>query len=182
MVLGSSTKLDPFSTSAIRDDSVESRGAILHLTGEVVVPEVAIVEFDGGRIRTRKEGCGPGVHLSAKGWNETKNAIFVSAASETSTCDPQPKPPACFLDASHVAITRSRNRCREEKVSGTNNRLCPPYQSWRKKFLRERSRGESLSMSMHDDPAFGNYDSNLIYCDRDRRLTTPPRGTQEINR
>ena len=26
-------------------------------------PQVAIIEFDGGRIRTRKEDCGPGVHL-----------------------------------------------------------------------------------------------------------------------
>ena len=33
------------------------------LTGEVPVPSVAIVEFDGGRIRTRKTGCGPGVSL-----------------------------------------------------------------------------------------------------------------------
>ena len=37
------------------------------LTGEVTGPEVAIVELDGGRIRTRKSGCGPGVHLDAKG-------------------------------------------------------------------------------------------------------------------
>ena len=73
------------------------------LTGEVPVPEVAIVEFDGGRIRTRKMDCGPGVHLAGKGWNETKNAIFVSATSTTSASDPQPNPPECFLDREHVA-------------------------------------------------------------------------------
>jgi len=73
------------------------------LTGEVPVPTLAIVEFDGGRIRTRKTDCGPGVHLDGKGWNETKNAIFVSATSETSEVDPQPEPPACFLDFEHVA-------------------------------------------------------------------------------
>ncbi len=73
------------------------------LTGEVTVPSLAIVEFDGGRIRTRKADCGPGVHLDGKGWNETKNAIFVSATSEASEVDPQPEPPACFLDANHVA-------------------------------------------------------------------------------
>jgi hypothetical protein len=73
------------------------------LTGEITVPTVAIVEFDGGRIRTRKPGCGPGVHLDAKGWNETKNAIFASATSETSETDPQPQPPTCFLDPEHVA-------------------------------------------------------------------------------
>lgn len=58
-----------------------------------IVPQVAIVSYDGGRIRTRMTGCGPGVHLNSKGWNETKNAIFVSAASETSQTDPEPEPP-----------------------------------------------------------------------------------------
>lgn len=48
------------------------------------MPSLAIVEFDGARIRTRKTGCGPGVHLENKDWNESKNAIFVSATSETS--------------------------------------------------------------------------------------------------
>lgn len=44
---------------------------------EVVVPEVAVVSCDGGRIRTREPGSGRGVHLSSeKGWRETKNASF----------------------------------------------------------------------------------------------------------
>lgn len=73
------------------------------ITGEIAVPSLAIVEFDGGRIRTRKTACGPGVHLEASGWNETKNAIFVSASSTASEVDPQPQPPRCFLDPDHVA-------------------------------------------------------------------------------
>jgi hypothetical protein len=83
------------------------------LTGEVTVPSVAIVQFDGGRIRTRKTGCGPGVHLDAKGWNETKNAIFISATSETSEVDPQPDPPACFLDADHVSKLTEKAKTKE---------------------------------------------------------------------
>lgn len=73
------------------------------LTGEVVAPQVAVVLNDGGRIRTRQMGCGPGVHLENKGWSETKNAAFISASSETSDVDPEPLPPACFLNAKHVA-------------------------------------------------------------------------------
>lgn len=73
------------------------------LTGEIVVPKLAIVLGDGGRIRTRQEGCGPGVHLENEGWNETKNAAFISAKSETSEVDPEPQPPPCFLSAEHVA-------------------------------------------------------------------------------
>lgn len=73
------------------------------LTGEALVPEVAVAAYDGGRIRTRRMDCGPGVHLNGQGWNETKNAILVSARSGTSEFDPQPDPPACFLSPPHVA-------------------------------------------------------------------------------
>ncbi len=83
------------------------------LNGQVTVPSLAIVEFDGGRIRTRKTGCGPGVHLDSKGWNETKNAIFVSATSETSEVDPQPEPPSCFLDPDHVAKLTEKAKTKE---------------------------------------------------------------------
>jgi hypothetical protein len=91
------------------------------LQGEATVPQVAIVEFDGGRIRTRKEGCGAGVQLTARGWNETKNAIFVSATSETSEVDPQPQPPACFLDAEHVAKLAEKAQIKE--TQGANDDL-----------------------------------------------------------
>ena len=91
------------------------------LTGEVLVPAVAIVEFDGGRIRTRKTGCGPGVHLDAKGWNESKNAMFASASSETSEVDPQPEPPDCFLDPDHVAKLTETGKIKEN--TGTDGSL-----------------------------------------------------------
>jgi hypothetical protein len=87
------------------------------LQGKVTVPSLAIVEFDGGRIRTRKPGCGPGVHLNSKGWNETKNAIFVSATSETSEVDPQPEPPSCFLDPDHVAKLTEKAKTKEKAGS-----------------------------------------------------------------
>lgn len=44
---------------------------------EAVVPDLAVVSCDGGRIRTREPGCGRGVCLSGdNGWRETKNASF----------------------------------------------------------------------------------------------------------
>lgn len=104
------------------------------LTGEVITPALAIVEFDGGRIRTRKTGLGPGVHLDAKGWNETKNAIFVSASSETSEVDPQPEPPACFLDPGHVAKLTEVAKIKEntgvdDSLSGKEEKPSEPRQS-----------------------------------------------------
>ncbi len=89
--------------------------SVLH--SKVTVPSLAVVEFDGGRIRTRKTGCGPGVHLTSKGWNETKNAIFVSATSETSEVDPQPEPPSCFLDPDHVVKLTEKAKTTEKTGS-----------------------------------------------------------------
>ena len=69
----------------------------------LVPPDLAVVECDGGRIRTREPGCGRGVHLAGKGWNETKVACLIRAQRKTFDTDPQPEPPDCFCDAAHVA-------------------------------------------------------------------------------
>jgi len=67
------------------------------------VPDLAVVECDGGRIRTREPGHGPGVHLSGEGWREDKNACLIRARRQTFTDDPQPEPPQCFCNLEHVA-------------------------------------------------------------------------------
>jgi len=66
-------------------------------------PELAVVECDGGRARTREPGHGRGVHLSGEGWRETKNACLIRAVRNTFADDPQPEPPACFCDPKHAA-------------------------------------------------------------------------------
>jgi hypothetical protein len=66
-------------------------------------PALAIVECDGGRIRTREPGNGPGVHHTTEGWRETKNACLIRAQRTVSQSDPEPEPPACFCDPQHVA-------------------------------------------------------------------------------
>jgi hypothetical protein len=66
-------------------------------------PELAVVECDGGRIRTREPGHGPGVHRPAEGGRETKNACLIRAARTVSEEDPQPEPPGCFGDPKPVA-------------------------------------------------------------------------------
>ena len=90
------------------------------IDGEPIVPEVAIVSYDGGRIRTRQTGQGPGVHLDGKGWNETKNAIFVRATSKTSETDPEPSPPKCFFDPAHVAKLTETAKSKETAASDEN--------------------------------------------------------------
>ena len=69
---------------------------------DVLVPDVAVVSCDGGRIRTRAQGCGPGVHDPA--WNETKNASFEKMTSTPiQTEDPCPELPDTFRQVAHVA-------------------------------------------------------------------------------
>ncbi len=66
-------------------------------------PNLAVVECDGGRIRTREPGNGPGVHGSGEGWRESKSACLIRAQRNMFDEDPQPEPPPCFCDSEHVA-------------------------------------------------------------------------------
>src|SRR5208283_1843128 len=66
-------------------------------------PNLAVVECDGGRIRTREPGHGPGVHGSGEGWRETKSACLIRGQRNTFDEDPQREPPQCFCDPEHVA-------------------------------------------------------------------------------
>ncbi len=64
-------------------------------------PAVVAVEVDGGRIHTRAEGQGPGVH--APHWKEDKIACLLTLASQEQAVDPHPEVPACFLQRQRVA-------------------------------------------------------------------------------
>src|SRR5437016_663448 len=63
-------------------------------------PEVVAVEVDGGRLRTREAGCGPGVHQAQN--KEDKVACLVGLHSEVQEQDPQPEPPQSFLEPRRV--------------------------------------------------------------------------------
>ena len=63
-------------------------------------PALAAVFCDGGRMRTRAEGGGHGVHEPH--WRETKNAAFHRMKSESYRSDPQPDLPECFRNQAYV--------------------------------------------------------------------------------
>jgi hypothetical protein len=63
-------------------------------------PQVAAVEVDGGRLRTRAAGCGPGVHEAEN--KEDKSACLVSLQSDRQEQDPQPEPPESFTQPRRV--------------------------------------------------------------------------------
>ena len=62
--------------------------------------DIACVEVDGGRMRTRASGEGRGVHDHA--WKETKVAAVWRMEGSSFDGDPHPEPPRCFLDQQHV--------------------------------------------------------------------------------
>ncbi len=63
-------------------------------------PALAVVEVDGGRLRIRQEGDGPGAHDAS--WREDKIAMLATAAITVSDADPEPELPACFRDRAYV--------------------------------------------------------------------------------
>jgi hypothetical protein len=58
--------------------------------------QLACVSADGGRMQTREDGGGPGVHVPH--WRETKNALFMRMKSHDFECDPHPDLPECFAN------------------------------------------------------------------------------------
>ena len=84
---------------ALRDAASGTGSALVQASAEP--PTLAVVQCDGGRIRTRQPGHGPGVH--DEGWRETKNACLLRMSHHRLDCDPQPELPAAFCDPGQVA-------------------------------------------------------------------------------
>jgi hypothetical protein len=81
---------------ARRRDDKAARQRRRELPARVATPpEGAAVEVDGGRLRTREVGCGPGVHQPQN--KEEKIACLVTLTSTVQEADPRPEPPPLFL-------------------------------------------------------------------------------------
>jgi hypothetical protein len=83
-----------------RDTKVEQRRRRELPVRVAATPEVVAVEVDGGHLRTREVGQGPGVHDQQN--KEDKVACLVTLRSQTYDSDPQPQPPASFLEPRRV--------------------------------------------------------------------------------
>jgi hypothetical protein len=83
-----------------RDDKVIQRRRRQLPERVATPPEVVAVEVDGGRLRTRAAGCGPGVHQAEN--KEDKIACLVSLQSERHEQDPKPEPPESFTQPRRV--------------------------------------------------------------------------------
>lgn len=87
--------------AALRDADVEAfeKGELEPRYHEA--PAVAVVQLDGGRAQIRTSDAGRGVHEAS--WTETKVANLATYTEVSFTVDPQPEPPAKFLDRNEVA-------------------------------------------------------------------------------
>jgi hypothetical protein len=83
-----------------RDDKAASQRRRQLPARVATPPEVVAVEVDGGRLRTRAAGGGPGVHQPQS--KEDKVACLVSLQSDRYGQDPQPEPPTSFTEPRRV--------------------------------------------------------------------------------
>jgi hypothetical protein len=85
-----------------RDRRVEAFGNKQASPEAPVVPRLAVVSVDGGRMNTRSEerGQGPGVHNPA--WREDKVASLLTMSTKSHDDDPHPELPRCFTKKKEV--------------------------------------------------------------------------------
>jgi hypothetical protein len=100
-------------------------------------PVVAAVMLDGGRYQTRAAGAGRGV--SGAGWRESKVACCQTYASRESNHDPQPQPPAKFLDRHRVTRLAAELRSRSGRSAGRTDKTAAPATPQRRRRSKKRS-------------------------------------------
>jgi hypothetical protein len=86
--------------AAARDAAAKARWHRALPPRETTAPAVVAVAVDGGRLRTRAAGRGPGVH-AAEG-KEDKVACLVTLTDVAQDADPCPEPPPSFVEPRRV--------------------------------------------------------------------------------
>jgi hypothetical protein len=99
--------------------------------------ELACVSNDGGRMQTRDEGAGLGVHNPH--WRETKNALFSRMKSRCFASDPHPELPPCFATREGVkgllpGVLQSNTPSAAEEISEPVKQVFFP-EDWRPERL-----------------------------------------------
>jgi hypothetical protein len=111
--------------AAVRDAKAHKR-LKRQLQPEVAAtPQVVAVEVDGGRLRTRASGCGPGVHQPEN--KEDKLACLATLGSQEYAVDPQPEPPPSFLQPRRIQrLVRQMGGAAGEEPAADEVPAAPP--------------------------------------------------------
>lgn len=103
-------------------------------------PAAAAVMLDGGRVQTRQEPSAPGV--TKPEWHEPKYGCFQTLDTPVREEDPQPDPPAKFVDpertpklVQQIQSVRSVTPAREESRKKRSRRQCRKHRPKRRRHL-----------------------------------------------
>lgn len=136
-----------------RDQEIEAFRKDELLCAYGTAPKAAAVMLDGGRVQTRAEESGRGVHDPK--WRETKVACCLSLATQEQAEDPQPEPPSKFLDPARVAPLVAG--IKTQRAGRGRASAAEPKQRRQKKRRRPASkkRVRTVVASMADSATFG---------------------------
>lgn len=132
----------------VRDAEVEKfRQSKLERAYREAPRGAAAVLLDGGRLQTRADDAGRGV--SEAGWRESKVACCLTLSTKVADADPQPEPPAKFLEPTTAARLASEMKRRSRPATSKEERTgakSSKRKRTRKKPLarRKRKRGGRL--------------------------------------
>ncbi len=175
-------------TERVGAEWAEARGAAVRAFREGKLardyrkaPAAAAVMLDGGRYQTRAAGAGRGVHDPS--WRETKVACCQTYTGVEYKADPQPRPPAKFLDREKVrrliasmAPRGSRGGGSGAKATARRRRPAPPRR-------RPRRLVRTVVATTQDNEAFGWQVAAEVHrrgLDRARRKACLGDGSQGI--
>jgi hypothetical protein len=144
-----------------RDEDVEKfRQRRLERTYKEPPRGAAVVMLDGGRVQTRAEDAGRGV--SDPGWRESKVACCLTLQTKAQGVDPQPEPPAKFLEPTNAARLASEVKRRSRPVierSAANRRTSQAGKKGKKPRKRRRARKcprlRTVIATMENSETFG---------------------------
>jgi hypothetical protein len=144
-----------------RDEDVEKfRQRRLERTYKEPPRGAAVVMLDGGRVQTRAEDAGRGV--SDPGWRESKVACCLTLQTKAQGVDPQPEPPAKFLEPTNAARLASEVKRRSRPAierSAANRRTSQAGKKGKKPRKRRRARKcprlRTVIATMENSETFG---------------------------
>jgi len=116
-------------------------------------PAAAAVMVDGGRVQTRLDEAGRGVHGGR--WRETKVACCLSLSSREQAQDPQPEPPSKFLDETRVAQLAAEVKRRSRPALGRREAIASKKRPKKKRRRASIQRVRTVVASMADSETFG---------------------------
>lgn len=144
-------------------------------------PASAAVLLDGGRYQTRAAEAGRGVHDPS--WRETKVACCQTYTAVAFQADPQPRPPAKFLDRERVKQLVSSMAPRGGRGSGAGAQAKPRRPRPAPRRRRPRRLVRTVVATTQDNEAFGWQVAAEVHrrgLDRARRKACLGDGSQAI--